>query len=225
MSSIRATQLNSSSQNHADELSLRPLLEEVKKRCSEHLINTVLADDDNSGWKAFTNVFGSVEHHLLCKWYITRALRRKLSKLAPKTEVKNELYRALLVLLEEKDPLRFEMLMNGFLSMCNEKSPNLGEYFQVNYMDRAKQWAMSYRSFEHANTDTNMYEESFHNVLKTYYIERKPNKRVVDLKNVLLLTYEEDTRDISEKRFTQQNIRLLTITQGIQEEWPLSMKI
>ena len=61
-------------------------------------------------------------------------------KVAPKTEVKNELYRALLVLLEEKDPLQFEMLMNGFLSICNEKSPKFGEYFQVNNKDRAKHW-------------------------------------------------------------------------------------
>ena len=178
--------------NHAGELSLRPFLEEIKKRCTEDLkINTVMTDDDNSGWNAFTNVFGSVEHHLLCKWHITRTWRRKLSKLAPKTEVTNELYRALLVLLEGKDPLQFEILINGFLSMCNEKSPNFGEYFEVNYKDRAKQWAMCYRNCEHANTDTNMCVESFHNVLKTYYMERKPNKRVDDLINVLL-SYEED---------------------------------
>ena len=180
------------SRNHADQLFLRPLLEEIKKRCPKDLeINTIMTDDDNSGWNAFINVFGSAEHHLLCKCHITRAWRRKLSKLAPKTEVKNELYLALLVLLEEKDPLQFEILMNGFLSMCNEKSPNFGEYFKVNYKDRVKQWAMCYRNFEHANTDTDMYVGSFHNVLKTYYMERKPNKRVDDLINVLL-TYEED---------------------------------
>ena len=52
--------------NHADELSLRPFLEEIKKRCPEDLkINTVMTDDDNSGWNAFANVFGSVEHHPL----------------------------------------------------------------------------------------------------------------------------------------------------------------
>ena len=60
--------------NHAEELSLRPFLEEIKKRCPEDLkINTVMTDDDNSGWNAFSSVFGSVEHHLLCKWHITRA--------------------------------------------------------------------------------------------------------------------------------------------------------
>ena len=211
--------------NHTDELSLKTFLEEIKKRCPEDLkINTVITNDDNSGWNAFTNIFGSVEHHLLCKWHITRAWRRHLSKLAPKTEVKNELYRALVVLLEEKDPLRFETLMNGFLSMWNEQSSNFGEYFQLNYKDRVKQWAMCYRNFEHANTDTSMYVESFHNVLKTYCMERKPNKRVEDLINVLL-TYEEGTycRHMREK-ITQQNTSLLTITQGIQEEWPLSMK-
>ena len=68
-------------------------MEETKKRFPEDLkINTVMTDDDNSGWNTFANVFGSVEHHLSCKWHIARAWRRKLSKLAPKTEVKNELY-------------------------------------------------------------------------------------------------------------------------------------
>ena len=82
--------------------------------------------------------------------------------------------------------------MNGFLSIGNEKFPNFGSYFQVNEKDRAKQWAMCYRNLEHANTDTNMYVESFHNGLKTYYIERKPNKRINELINVLLI-YEKDT--------------------------------
>ena len=47
--------------------------------------------------------------------------------------------------------------MNGFLSIYNEKSPNFGEYLKVNYKDRANQWAMCYRNFEHINTATNMY--------------------------------------------------------------------
>ena len=74
-------------------------------------------------WVSGTPFVMYVAHH--------QGVGRKLSKLAPKTEVNNELYRALLVLLEEKDPLKFEMLMNVFLSMCNEKSSNFGEYFQV----------------------------------------------------------------------------------------------
>ena len=38
----------------------------------------------------------------------------------------------------------------------------------------------------------NMYVESFHNVLETYYMERKPNKRVNAL-IVVLFTYKENT--------------------------------
>ena len=58
--------------NHADELTLRPFLEEIKKRCPESFkINCVmtiivLKDDDNTGWNAFTSVFGESKH-LLCK--------------------------------------------------------------------------------------------------------------------------------------------------------------
>ena len=55
--------------NH--ELSLRPFLEEIKKRCPEDLkINTVMTDDDNSGWNVFTNVFGSVN----TIYYVSSAL-------------------------------------------------------------------------------------------------------------------------------------------------------
>ena len=91
-----------------------------------------MIDDNNNGQNALTTVFRPAEYHLLCKWYISSAWRRKLSKSALKTEFLNELYRALLVLLEETDPFQFEMLMNGFISMCNKKFPNFGEYFQVN---------------------------------------------------------------------------------------------
>ena len=49
-------------------------------------------------------------------------------------------------------------------------------------------------------------------------MERELKKRVYYLIIVIL------TGDITDKRFTQQKISLLTIIQGIQEEWPLSME-
>ena len=55
-----------------------------------------------------------------------------------------------------------------------------------------KLWGIFSGNIEHANRDTNIYVESFHNVLETYYMERKPKNRVDDLINVLL-AYEEDT--------------------------------
>lgn len=54
--------------NYADELCSRIFLEEIKKKYPEDRnINTAMTDDESNAWNAFTNVFGSVEQHLLCK--------------------------------------------------------------------------------------------------------------------------------------------------------------
>ena len=54
--------------NYADELCSRIFLEEIKKKYPEDRnINTAMTDDESYAWNAFTNVFGSVEQHLLCK--------------------------------------------------------------------------------------------------------------------------------------------------------------
>ena len=37
-----------------------------------------------------------------------------------------------------------------------------------------------------------MFDESFHNKLTTFYLERMPNKRIDDLKNVLLKIEADD---------------------------------
>ena len=65
-------------------------------------------------------------------------------------------------------------------------------YFNENYVGRTEKWALCYRNFPHANTDTNMFVESFHNKLKTFYMDRRPNKRVDDLLNLLLVIEEDD---------------------------------
>lgn len=49
---------------------------------------------------------------------------------------------------------------------------------------------MCHRNFPPARTDTNMFVEAFHNRLKTYFM--KPNRRVDDLINLLLVIEEED---------------------------------
>ena len=54
--------------NYADALCSRIFLEEIKKKYPEDRnINTAMTDDESNAWNAFTNVFGSVEQHLLCK--------------------------------------------------------------------------------------------------------------------------------------------------------------
>ncbi|XP_057301394.1 uncharacterized protein LOC130635887 [Hydractinia symbiolongicarpus] len=176
--------------NRNDELTLRPFLEEIKSRCPDDFtVNCLMTDDDNSGWNAFSAVFGETKH-LLCKWHITRAWRRNL-KLVPESQ-QDEVMQHLLVILNEKDASQFKILQRGFLKKCSVIAPAFAKYFQDRYVRRAEKWAMCYRQFEHCNTDTNMFVESFHNKLKTFFMERRPNKRIDDLINLLLTIEEED---------------------------------
>ena len=177
--------------NHADELVLTPFFEEIKARCKDGFkINAVMTDDDNSGWNAFTNVFGE-SRHLLCKWHIKRAWRNKIP-LVGNTDLQEEVYQTLELLIDEKSICSFTLLMSQFITKYSSICPTFMNYFKKYYASRAEKWAMCYRNFEHANTDTNMFVEAFHNKLKTFYMERRPNKRLDDLINLLLLIEEDD---------------------------------
>ena len=67
------------------------------------------------------------------------------------------------------------------------------KYYCDNYAGRVEKWAMCFRQFEHCKTYTNMFAEPFHNKLKTFFMERRPNKKVDDLINLLLTIEEEDS--------------------------------
>ncbi|XP_065677453.1 uncharacterized protein LOC136092817 [Hydra vulgaris] len=162
--------------NHADEQTITPFLEEIKKRCNNSVkVNAVMTDDDLSGWNAFTNVFGDVRH-LLCKWHVKRAWRNKLPLVGP-TNLQEEVYRILETIIDEKKPDVFLSTMNGFVKTYEHICPNFISYFVTYYAPRHLKWASCYRNFQHADTDTNMLCKSFHNKLKTVYMERRPNKR------------------------------------------------
>ena len=90
-----------------------------------------------------------------------------------------------------KSEEEFEKLLNGFLTQTNNLAPQYINYFQSEYLDQTEQWAMCHRNFDHANTDTSMFVESFHNRLKTFFMQRKINKRIDDLV-ILLLDIEEE---------------------------------
>ena len=177
--------------NRSDELVLRPFFEEIKKRCPPDLkIGALMTDDDNSGWNAFRAVFGDDFPHFLCIWHVHRTWRRNLGLV--EDLFRHEVYTGLLALLKEESQNVFVVLLSGFLDLCAEKSKAFFEYFRDNYSDRAALWALCYRDFEHAKCDTNMFVESFHNRLKTFYMDRKPNKRLDDLINLLLSIEEDD---------------------------------
>ena len=105
--------------------------------------------------------------------------------------IQDEVMQSLLLILNEKDQEQFAKLQDGFLKRYSLVAPRFARYFQDNYMSRVEKWAMSFRQFDYCHTYTNMFEESFHNKLKPFYMERRPNKRVDDLINFLLtIIYE-----------------------------------
>ena len=102
-----------------------------------------------------------------------------------------------------------------------------GKHVQTNYclvfsrVIYAEKWAKCYRKFQHADTDTNMYLErlitllnavvfhvlySFHNKLKTSYLNGKVNRRVDVLLEVLLkIEHDQYFQYEMKHRLQQQN--------------------
>ena len=67
---------------------------------------------------------------------------------------------------------------------------------------------MCYRNFPHGNTELNMYAEAFHNRLKTFYLDRKPIKRLDDLLNMLFKIEEDDFWRYKRQTFYMNNADL-----------------
>ena len=100
-----------------------------------------MRDDDNTGRNAFISVFGESEH-LLCKWHITWAWRRKF-KLVPEL-IQDEVMHVLLVLLNEKEEAQFNILQEGFLKRYSLVAPAFIKYYRDNYAGSVENWAMCY---------------------------------------------------------------------------------
>ena len=115
--------------------------------------------------------------------------------------------------MDEINENDFKIMSENFIEIYKSKCQKFVDYFVTNYMNRPKTWAMCYRQFPHANTDTNMYVESFHNRLKTYYMKRRVNRRVDDLL-IMLLEIEEDDywRHLLDCKYErQENIQQISI--------------
>ena len=100
-----------------------------------------MTGDDSTEW---TSVFGESKH-LLCKWHITRAWRRKL-KLVPES-IQDEVMRALLVILNEKEEAQFNTLHEGFLKRYSFVAQAFIKYYRDNYAGRVEKRAVCFRQF------------------------------------------------------------------------------
>jgi len=170
--------------NREDEAALTAFFQAIKSRLpdDDYHASHVMTDDANQYYNAWVSVFGTAEKKL-CTWHIDRTWRRALKQHVPQSDEQIEIYHMLRCLLQELNEVDFKHCLSSFMQHINQVAPNFAAYFS-HYCQRTTEWAFCYRIGTQANT--NMYVESFHNVLKTCYLERKANRRVDNLISMLL---------------------------------------
>ena len=177
--------------NRLDEQIMTWIFMSIKDKNPAMILNAVMTDDDLAVTEALKVVFNKNIRHLLSIWHVLKSWMRKLNQDVNEETLRQEMYQRLCTLLHEKDENTFLELALQFTRLYSQNS-SFVNYFKEHYIPRPQKWAMCYRNFPHANIDTNIYIESFHNKLKTYYMEKKPSKRIDDLMDLLLKLEEDD---------------------------------
>ncbi|KAI8980793.1 hypothetical protein BDB01DRAFT_709966, partial [Pilobolus umbonatus] len=82
----------------------------------------------------------------------------------------------------------------GEFCVNNACYPEFLNYFKINYLDDDKyiQWCAAFQPQTYTNMETNNFVESWHNQLKSTYMERKRNRRVDRLIFILINDIEAD---------------------------------
>jgi hypothetical protein len=141
-----------------------------------------MTDDAGQYYNAWSFLFGQTEKKL-CVWRIDRAWRKALRENVPDSEAQIEIYHMLRSVMQELDVDTFNQCVKLLTEHLQATVPRFAAYFAP-YVTRATEWAFCHRRGTQANT--NMYLESFHNVLKSCYMERKANRRADSLLQILL---------------------------------------
>ena len=80
-------------------------------------------------------------------------------------DTRQEVYQCLGVMMEEKNSNTFKTMAQNFVEKYSKDCSGFINYFQDNYLNRPEKWAMCFRNFDHAKTDTNTLVEAYHNSL------------------------------------------------------------
>ncbi|XP_052121990.1 uncharacterized protein LOC113217748 [Frankliniella occidentalis] len=175
----------------SEETTLQYVFKAIKERCPDLSINCCITDDDPKLINSVNAGLGEAIWHLLCVWHIHRTIQSNLRERIKDNDLVNEIYGIMCVLIEECDESQFIQLKDSFLNEYSNNCPEFTKYFNNTFFPKAHKWAKCYRLKPHAETETTMLVESFHNILKTHYMKRAPCKRLDDLID-LLLDIEED---------------------------------
>ena len=155
--------------NEEDENAITVFLNAVKKRSPKTNVKIIMTDDDNSGWNAAQNVYGTDLKQYLCIWHVHRNWRRRIQQHIKDSQHQTEIYFLLCAALQAKSENEFNQYVMALVSKLRDVSPPFLKYFQDFYLCRKEKWAMCYRTGEYCNVNTNMFLESFHNQLKNIY--------------------------------------------------------
>lgn len=172
-----------------DESTLQHFFAAIKERFPDMIINCVITDDDPALINAMNAGFQESLRHILCDWHFKRTLQKELHSKVRNSHLEDEMFKELCVLIDAQTESDFEKLLKAFVKKY--KPGDFVAYFEIYCVPKKMKWAKCFRRFPHGDVDTTMYVESFHNLVKTIYLKRKPNKRVESAAN-LLLEVEED---------------------------------
>ena len=135
--------------------------------------NFFMSDLANSFYNAWIRVFVEPGQQVYSTWHLDGAWKQKLQACVKDTEIRRKVYAYLWLLRTEPDVAKFLKMKAEFLSYIELHSEPFHDYFLKQYFDHetAKIWATCYRL--ECITNTNMYAESFHRLLKTIYMHKK----------------------------------------------------
>lgn len=175
----------------SDEATLQFVFKAIKDRCPELSINCCITDDDPALINSLESGIGEPVRHILCIWHIHRNIQSNLRHYIKDSDLINEMYEVLCVMVEAASEEEFQNLVKSFNEEYAHKAPLFYKYFNDTFLPKAKKWAKCFRLAEHGCVETTMLVESFHNILKSVYLKRILNRRMDDLLD-LLIQIEED---------------------------------
>ncbi|KAK3924055.1 Krueppel-like protein 1 [Frankliniella fusca] len=175
----------------SDEPTLQYFFKAIKERCPDMSINCCITDGDPALINSLEAGFHEDIWHILCIWHIHRNVQCNLREHVKDSKLVDEMYQVLCLVIDARTEEDFNKLVKAFLLEFGHVSPAYKKYFETKFLPKSQKWAMCFRQAFHGGVETTMLVESFHNILKSVYLRRVPNRRLDDLID-LLLQIEED---------------------------------
>ena len=157
---------------------IRPWLSALKDQGIQ--FGCVMTDNDDAEIDVVKSVFPE-STHLLCWWHVLKNWKTNMrSKLeAPKHDTVFSKLKNLLMKSVDFD--------SDFGTVCELSNGDFSDYLKREWLPKKEKWAYQFRIGVkmYKTTNTNMLIESFHNILKTQFLNGKKNRRIDKLIYIL----------------------------------------